>query len=55
MEAWSFDSRSPEQTREAGRELGRRPDSWLTEPPTTPEVSQLTIDALKELPPLLVE
>lgn len=41
---------------DAGRELASKgAAAWADEPPVTPEVSQLLIDVIKQLPPVLTE
>ena len=53
--ALAFDQEEMVRLYVAGRELGRRPESWAHEPPVTPEVSRAAIEAVKTIPPFLTE
>jgi predicted acylesterase/phospholipase RssA len=54
-DALAFDHGEMVRLFDAGRRLGRRPESWTHEPPVTPEVSPDIVKALKQIRPFLTE
>jgi predicted acylesterase/phospholipase RssA len=54
-DALAFDHEEMVRLFDAGRRLGRRPESWTHEPPVTPEVSPDIVKALKQIRPFLTE
>ena len=53
--ALAFDHEEMARLYDAGRELGRRPESWAHQPPVTPEVSPRIVEAVKQIKPFLTE